>query len=1081
MTRTPQPGVPKEVFPCDCGQTYSRLEYLRRHQRKHNDDKPFACTICIKSFARSDVLLRHKRRCHPDEYAAAEESNENGGPGNASDRRKSQSGTAGASSRRGVKRSASGSPSTNARNVQRPRHEERQNVDYPPDADPSRMPYGIPLDGTAGPMDTRSLNYPYGMPGLLNGGMSSGYTGREQSAGFGNQAQWDLGYNRLHTDQSLGYHVNAHGQYNPASSTSLADYQRLTQAQGPDGGDMGMAHHLANDPAHGTSPHDQISQLDPRLGGTYNGTSQIDDPQRFSGRHNEHSYERVSDARFVDPSLSQSGPFPDNGQQMRMNSGHSAHDHHLAPHGIEEAAALLSMAYGHVSAIRSDSLSSDHNIGSGNHNTASSTGETADQNAALHIPISTLEEMAAAVVGHASQSQADETLASMTSGPNPITYTTILNPASRIPPVVAGNLDLDGGATTGIAPPATESWDPFSGPLMPGSASPFDLSALWASGMITAEEENNTSHEPEGWSHLPGSVPAHTTLNTERPLLRINASNIGQRMGKDLNPIDRFYMPKERFIGCYNVPQWRMPSMSTLVRVARQTMSQLIIHVPIVHTPTFRLNEIAPAVAFSLCMVGSPWHSPIAGDHMNKSLTKHSYPYVKMLDQQDWLKGMGVIAPGATTCTVEEIEDTPMEERDFEDRKKLIVTEKSAMMHSLIDAADPQKNTLDEITIGIIQALMIYATPLLLSPSAEQRAMGYVKLAYIIPMTRNLKAFQNSQPHMQLYSSLQVPDGPKDAEDTWRDWIKQETIRRVIWMLFFYDSLSCLEMGVPPSISFAEVANLPLPAPDTVWQARSAEDWRCALTTYRATTLDQSMGFHFQLRPGQDSQSAHYESPKDVSVLVCSDFGMFGRLIMVVSLLRALIQLGQAQVDVADSIIQMWAKTETTSPEKKLNMHETVARCGIALKRWRQGWDFDSLCVAPSSAQTCSSEASPGRQSVSEASSITRNVRSDTLDSRPSDASNSPSGEYDELAPRSQGKTLFYEEALPFYWLAQALHNVLANDPSVLRQRNKAGQDAPTPPAGSWNKFAGMDFKQMLQSARVFTRMGEGVKMPAGF
>jgi hypothetical protein len=147
-----------------------------------------------------------------------------------------------------------------------------------------------------------------------------------------------------------------------------------------------------------------------------------------------------------------------------------------------------------------------------------------------------------------------------------------------------------------------------------------------------------------------------------------------------------------------------MPSMSTLVRVAKQTMSQLIIHVPIVHTPTFRLNEIAPAVAFSLCMVGSPWHSPIAGDHMNKSLNRHSYPYIKMLDQQDWLKGMGVIAPGATTCTVEEIEDTPMEERDFEDRKKvsfcvnlsiqisalicpaalqLIVTEKSAMMHSV--------------------------------------------------------------------------------------------------------------------------------------------------------------------------------------------------------------------------------------------------------------------------------------------------------------------------------------------------------------------------------------------------------------
>ncbi|KAJ9104231.1 hypothetical protein QFC19_004048 [Naganishia cerealis] len=1045
MTRTPQPGVPKEVFTCECGQTYSRLEYLKRHQRKHNDDKPFQCTICIKSFARSDVLLRHKRRCHPEEYAASEEANENDPSGTASDRRKSQGGGGGGgSSRRGIKRSASGSPSSDTRHAQRVRHENRPTGEYPPDAEASRLPYGLPLDPAAGPMDTRSLNYPYGMPGLLNAGMPNGYAGgREQSAGFSNS--WDLGYNRLHADHNLGYHVSASGQYNPASSTSLADYQRLTQAQGPDAGELGMTGPLSNDTMQTTSPHEHIAQLDPRLTGTFENTGpgHGDDVQRssiamygndmqsanaqgmtsdsrYTGRHNEHSYERLSDTRFVDPALSQSGTttFPDNGQQMRLNdSDQSAQVSQLPPHGIEEAAALLSMAYGHVSAIRSGPLSLDHSMIDSTLQSAAAAAAAANYNSGIgneetaHVPLTTLEELAAHVSagGHTSsttstksQSAAnDDGLAGMTSGGRntATTYTTILNPTAKFQTGAAaapGHYDLGLEAGTGTTPLGTDSWDPFSNPLMPGAASPFDISALWASGMITAEEENNVSFEPEGWSHLPGSVPAHTTLNTERPLLRIDSLNIHQRIGKDLDPSD-------------------------------------------------------------------------------------SYPYVKMLDQQDWLKGMGVIAPDATTCTIEEIEDTPMEERDFEDRKKLIVTEKSAMMHSLIDAADPQKNTLDEMTLGIIQALMIYATPLLLSPSAEQRAMGYVKLAYIIPMSRNLKAFQDSQPHMQLYSSLQVSNCPKDAGNIWRDWIKQETIRRVIWMLFFYDTLSCLEMGVPPSISFAEVANLPLPAPDTIWQARSAEDWRCALTAYRATTLDQAMGFHFQLRPGQDSQSVHHESPKDVSALVCCDFGMFGRLVMVISVLRALIQLGQAQIAVQDSVIQSWANPEATAQGKKMNMFEAVLRCGIALKRWRQGWDFDSLCGAPSSAQSCSSErTSPSRHSVSDASSIIRTARSDTLDSRPSETSTSPNGDYDDLFPRSQGKTLFYEEALPFYWLAQALHNILASDPSVLNQRDSGSQDVP-PPVGSWNKFAGMDFKQMLQSARVFTRMGEGVKMSAGF
>jgi hypothetical protein len=132
-----------------------------------------------------------------------------------------------------------------------------------------------------------------------------------------------------------------------------------------------------------------------------------------------------------------------------------------------------------------------------------------------------------------------------------------------------------------------------------------------------------------------------------------------------------YSLPKERILGCYSVPQWRMPSISTLARVAKQTVSQLIVHVPIVHIPTFRLSEVAPAVGFALCMVGSPWHSPIAGDHMMQVKTKDNFLQACMLDQQEWLKGMGVIAPDATTCTVEEIEDTPMEERDFENRKKV--------------------------------------------------------------------------------------------------------------------------------------------------------------------------------------------------------------------------------------------------------------------------------------------------------------------------------------------------------------------------------------------------------------------------
>jgi hypothetical protein len=74
---------------------------------------------------------------------------------------------------------------------------------------------------------------------------------------------------------------------------------------------------------------------------------------------------------------------------------------------------------------------------------------------------------------------------------------------------------------------------------MPGAASPFDISALWANGMISTEDESAET-DPEGWSHLPGSVPEHNNVNAERPLLRIHSMDLHQRIGKTLDPTDRF-------------------------------------------------------------------------------------------------------------------------------------------------------------------------------------------------------------------------------------------------------------------------------------------------------------------------------------------------------------------------------------------------------------------------------------------------------------------------------------------------------------------------------------------------------------
>lgn len=57
----PVPSGPPFICPT-CSTSYSRLEYLRRHERRHADIRPFVCD-CGKGFSRSDVLSRHKRQC----------------------------------------------------------------------------------------------------------------------------------------------------------------------------------------------------------------------------------------------------------------------------------------------------------------------------------------------------------------------------------------------------------------------------------------------------------------------------------------------------------------------------------------------------------------------------------------------------------------------------------------------------------------------------------------------------------------------------------------------------------------------------------------------------------------------------------------------------------------------------------------------------------------------------------------------------------------------------------------------------------------------------------------------------------
>jgi hypothetical protein len=201
----------------------------------------------------------------------------------------------------------------------------------------------------------------------------------------------------------------------------------------------------------------------------------------------------------------------------------------------------------------------------------------------------------------------------------------------------------------------------------------------------------------------------------------------------------------------------------------------------------------------------------------------------------------------------------------------------------------------------------MYAAPLLFSPIEDQRIVGYAQISQIIDCARDKTAILDSeQPHFRLYGSPLTDSnqqGPGYNHKRWKEWISLETRRRLIWMIYIFDTLSIVEAGREPRITSADVGRIPLPVPDTVWQATSADAWSLTLMGYCPTSLDTALRNHFQTNTGGLNG---FESSSHLnSLLVRNDFGMFGRLVMVATLLRGLVALGRGQ-SMAKEMLKSW-------------------------------------------------------------------------------------------------------------------------------------------------------------------------------
>lgn len=81
----------KRVRACTiCGRTFKRTEHCIRHERAHFRERPFSCRFCDKSYGRKDLLVRHERTLHADDWANAQSNTSPKAPARPGRRRQSR-------------------------------------------------------------------------------------------------------------------------------------------------------------------------------------------------------------------------------------------------------------------------------------------------------------------------------------------------------------------------------------------------------------------------------------------------------------------------------------------------------------------------------------------------------------------------------------------------------------------------------------------------------------------------------------------------------------------------------------------------------------------------------------------------------------------------------------------------------------------------------------------------------------------------------------------------------------------------------------------------------------------------------
>ncbi|ODN97010.1 hypothetical protein I350_07988 [Cryptococcus amylolentus CBS 6273] len=985
-------GKEKESFACTfpgCGQSYSRMEYLKRHQRKHQDDRPFQCKDCSKAFARSDVLLRHRRRCHPTPPPVDRD-------------------TSPPPSNRIYNNMPVSSSRTDAREQSPPRARGRKHARQSDAVD-----------------DQHDRSRPRIDPALQHEHEP------EYAAEHGANGEHDGRY-----DEERGYDGNVYGQY--YGQTNQDDHPNYSSHLMPMFA-QNQAYHSLNDPNHLEDASVLLSMAYPS--GVPGGEGQQEQEQRdLPDWASNPTINLIMETAVASANGEQDAlPKATNGDGQEAADASAEKEN-----GTTQAEPTAAQV---ISNLAEAAAAAPQPISSGAPN-----GDTAAE--------STEGGIVSEVI--------DPTLQDGTPGSegflNAMSWLSGLDNQGVLNSNKSSTLGTRGQEVatlkTGFMPEETSF--PMTSLFSPSALN----ASLGGSSNDGSSEQASTPHilhilEQLAKYEVPQTI---ANPNPERPLLRLDHAAMALQAGEAFDKDSRFYLPAERFAGCYQIPHWALPPLKTLSVMACRTFHTVLNHFSFVHLPTFKLVDTAACLAFAICTVGGikTGNASISDRFLWPAPEGNGRPSSAGAAALD-----GPVVPDQSWESLYEdnwyrcAEPRAAEVRNVANwaNGPVVRSEKTNMLVKSFSLAKGVLMT--EYNVALLQALILYHAPNFLSENDRERVPANMFLGTIVNITRQIGFFTTENDHFTPSISLpSEPFTPHELDRAWHDWIQLETRRRTAFLVYQLDTISSLESNIPCILSGCEVAYLPLPAPDTLWKAPNAQSWLKGVKKYKPMTLDEAMRRTFYLPTYGAFDALHEKADTQFyNLLNQSDYGPFARMAMVITLLRGIIDIGEGKRDRGDwrDLTDLWVGCSWLRPGKQIIAQDGTdlgiitreslkERFRLGLQKWREGWDFDSLCSSPTRAATghYTRSGAPGAGSAG--------------------AGVSP--ESDSASPREDEQSIpketlnYCEDALPLYWLASGLLGAIISNTT-----HQPGQ----------NMFSGFNYGDMLKSARTFTRTGEGV------